>query len=65
MVFSTAEAAKHVACRIIANFVGHSVDTFHMVEQVVDSELIYKVGAFDSYGNCVRSCSVIKQGILS
>ena len=64
VVFTTYEAAKHAACRIISNFVGNSVDTFHMVEQVVDSELIYKVGAFDSYGNCVRSCSVIKQDLL-
>ena len=64
-LFSTAEAAKHAACRIIANFVEKSVFPFNMVEQVVDSELIYKVGAFDGYGNCVRSYSVIKQGILS
>lgn len=64
MVYTTAEAAKRAACRIIANFVGNSDFPLNMVEQVVDSELIYKVSAVDCYGNCVHSYSVIKQGMF-
>ena len=63
-VYTTAEAAKDAARRIIANLVAKSDETVHMVEQACDSELIYKGFVVDSSGSIERSYSVIKQGML-
>ena len=63
-VFTTAEAAKDVARRIVENHIKYSFQPLHMVEEEPNSELIYKVGAFNTSGMCDVSYSVIRRGMM-
>ena len=63
-VFTTAEAAKDYARRIVENHIEYTRESQHMVEEKTNSELIYKVGAFNKSGICVVSYSVIKKGMM-
>ena len=63
-VFTTAEAAKDHARSIINLHIKSTKEPLHMVELEPDSELIYKVGSFDSLGRCERCYCVIKKGML-
>jgi hypothetical protein len=63
-VFTTQEAAKDLARRIIKSHIESSKGYLHIVEDTPDSELVYKVGAFDCSGLCEYSYSVIKKGML-
>lgn len=44
--------------------IAHTNTSLHLEEDYPDSELIYKVGAFDSAGNCEREYGVVKKGML-
>ena len=63
-VCTTAEVAKEVARRIVENHIKYSYQSLHMVEEEPNSELIYKVGAFNTSGICDVSYSVIKTGMM-
>ena len=63
-VFTTLEAAKDLACRIINHFVESSNGDLHMVESTPDSVCVYKVSAFDCLNRCESSYSVIKKGMM-
>lgn len=63
-VFTTAEVAKDVARRIVENHIKYSSQSLHMVEEEPNSELIYKVGAFNTSGICDVSYSVIRRGMM-
>ena len=63
-VFTNAEYAKNVARRIVENHIQYSREPLHKVEEVPNSELIYKVGAFYKSGLCDVSYSVIKKGMM-
>lgn len=63
-VFTTAEAAKAIARRVIKDLLKCSKPPLHIVEQEISSELIYKVSAIDESGRCERSYSVIKKGMM-
>jgi hypothetical protein len=63
-VFTTLEAAKDLVRRIIKARIDRSNEELHMVVETPDSELVYKVGAFDSSDLCVYSYSVIKIGMM-
>lgn len=63
-VFTTEKAAITWARDYILYHINHSDTPLHMVEEKPDSELIYKVGAFDAAGNAERVYCVIKKGLL-
>lgn len=63
-VFTTAEAAKDFVRGIISRRLKYSNLPLHMVEENIDSELIYKAGSFDSSGHCDCSYNVIKKGMM-
>lgn len=63
-VFTTAEAAIDWAYSCIHHHITHSNESLHMVEETPDSQLIYKVGSFDSLGRCERAYCVIKKGMM-
>ena len=53
-VYTTAEAAKDWSRDVIKLHIKSTKEPLHMVEETPDSELIYKVCAFDSLGRCER-----------
>lgn len=63
-VYTTEQAAVDVVRNIIQNRIERSDDILHTKELAIDSELIYRIGVFDSLGNCQVSYSVIKQGMM-
>lgn len=63
-VSTTAEAAQERARSLIELYIKSTKEPLHMVEETPDSELIYKVGAFDSLGRCKRCYCVIKKGMM-
>lgn len=63
-VFTTLEAAKDLARRIVKSHIECSNGYSHMVEDTPNSELVYKVGVFDRSERCEFSYSVIKKGML-
>ena len=63
-VFTTADAAKDRARRIVENHIKYSREPLHMVEKEPTTELFYKVGSFNKSGFCDVSYSVIKKGMM-
>lgn len=64
VVFTTLEAAKDLARRIINHFVESSNGDLFMDESFPDSEVVYKVSAFDCLNRCESTYSVIKKGMM-
>lgn len=63
-VYTTEQAAVDVVRNIIHNRIERFDDILHTKELAIDSEVLYRVGVFDSLGNCKVSYSVIKQGMM-
>jgi hypothetical protein len=63
-VYTTESAAVEVVRNIIQNRIESSDGKLHSKIGEIDSEVVYRLGAFDSIGNCSVSYSVIKEGMM-
>lgn len=63
-VYTTGSAAVEVVCYLIRKWVENSDGKLHLKVCEIDSEVVLRLGAFDSLGNCFVSYSVIKQGMM-
>jgi hypothetical protein len=63
-VYTTESAAVEVVRNIIQKRIESSDGKLHSKIGEIDSEVVYRLGAFDSIGNCSVSYSVIKQGMM-
>lgn len=63
-VYTTESAAVEVVRNIIQNRIERSDGKLYSKVGEIDSEVVYRLGAFDSMGNCSVSYSVIKEGMM-
>lgn len=63
-VYTTESAAIEAVRNIIMRWTRNSDGKLHAKLGNIDSKVVYRLGAFDSLGNCSVSYSVIKMGMM-
>ena len=63
-VYTTESAAVEAVRNIIHNRIVRTDGKLHAEVGEIDSEAVFRLGAFDSLGNCIVMYSVIKEGMM-